>query len=67
MKRKATTTAECLGAPFLDVDHVAEHVDVSTRTVRRWIKGGELVAHRLGRSLRISPDDLLLFLQKRRG
>jgi excisionase family DNA binding protein len=33
---------------FLTILQVAVRLNVSTRTVRRWIEGGELVAHRLG-------------------
>lgn len=52
---------------MLDVAAVAQHLDVSTKTVRRLITAGELPAHRIGRSLRISADDLHLFLKRRRG
>ncbi len=48
------------------VSEVADHLKVSTKTVRRWIDTGDLRVHRLGRSIRISETDLGLFLAQRR-
>jgi len=45
---------------------VADQLDVSSKTVRRWIDRGELHVHRLGRQFRISEDDLSFFLNKHR-
>lgn len=50
---------------FYRVNEIAERLDVSTRTVRRWIEMGFLRAHRLGRSVRVSDADLKTFLTKR--
>jgi excisionase family DNA binding protein len=50
--------------PLLTVDDVAARCQVSTRTVRRWIKSGELQAIRLGRQLRVRPVDFESFLKK---
>jgi excisionase family DNA binding protein len=47
---------------FYTVAAVAEMLDVSTRTVRRWIAGGELAVHRLGGAVRIADVDLKVFL-----
>ena len=33
---------------FFTITEVAERLRVSTRTVRRWIEAGDLVAHRVG-------------------
>lgn len=52
--------------PLLTIGNVAEHCQVSEKTVRRWIKRGELVAYRLGRQWRIGRDDLEKFLKLRR-
>ena len=52
---------------FHSVSEIAEILDVSQRTVRRWIDQGELIAHRLGRNVRVSETDLRAFLALRRG
>jgi excisionase family DNA binding protein len=54
-------------ARLLLIDDVAEGLGVSTRTVRRLIAKGELVACRLGRLVRIHPDDLAAYIDRRRG
>lgn len=41
---------------------VAERLHVVTRTVRRWIKAGDLVVHRIGGVVRIAEADLKAFL-----
>jgi excisionase family DNA binding protein len=41
---------------------VAEALDVSPRTVRRWIANGDLIAHRINGVVRIAEDDLRAFL-----
>ena len=46
---------------FHTVVQVAERLQVSARTVRRWIERGDLVAHRFGSSLRVSEPDLAAF------
>ena len=52
--------------PLLSVEAAADHLDVCSKTVRRLIEKGELHAHRIGRQLRISQDDLFLYIQKHR-
>ena len=52
---------------FFTLDEVSDRLQVSTRTVRRWIAAGELKAHRLGRVVRISDEDLRVFLALRRS
>ena len=51
---------------LLTIGQVAEQLLVSTKTVRRWIKSGDLVAHRFGRQWRISESDLQTFIRTRR-
>jgi excisionase family DNA binding protein len=46
---------------FFTIAEVAEKLSVSTRTVRRWIERGELVAHHFGAAVRISDADLRAF------
>ena len=48
------------------LSEVAERLQVSRKTVRRWIDAGDLVAHRFGRQLRISEADLQTFIRSRR-
>ena len=47
---------------FFTTDQIAECLDVSPRTVRRWIKSGDLPVHRFGAAARISEVDLRAFL-----
>lgn len=52
---------------FYSIEDIAAHLAVSDKTVRRWIKSGDLIAHRIGRQWRISRTDLETFLKLRRG
>jgi excisionase family DNA binding protein len=47
---------------FFTISEVAEMLRVSTRTVRRWIDDGKLVAHRFGSAVRIAESDLRAFI-----
>ncbi len=51
---------------MLSVKATAEQLNLSQKSVRRLIGRGELVAHRIGRSLRIAEEDLRVFLVQRR-
>ena len=51
---------------FFTVNEVAEIVGVSVRTVRRWIKSGDLVAHHFGAAVRIAESDLGPFIARHR-
>ena len=53
-------------SPMLTVAEVADRLNVSTRTVRRWIDAKELEIHRLGHVIRISPADYQAFLERGR-
>jgi len=53
-------------ARFYTVDQVADLLEVSTRTVRRWIADGDLTVHRFGRQVRISETDLRVFVAEGR-
>jgi excisionase family DNA binding protein len=46
---------------------VAESLDVSDRTVRRWIRKKMLIAYKIGGIVRIAEDDLRAFLARHRG
>ena len=45
---------------------VANRLKVSVRTVRRWIAQGDLRAHRFGRAVRVSSEDLEAFERQSR-
>ena len=51
---------------FHTITVVADALDVSDRTVRRWIKRGDLKAHQMGGVLRISYDELDDFVEAAR-
>ncbi len=53
--------------PLLTIKDVADICVVSTKTVRCWIKAGELPAIRLGRQWRIVPKDLARFISDNRS
>jgi len=55
------------GKPFRTVAEVADEFDVCEKTVRRWIRGGELRVYRIGRLLRIASADLDAFAKSRRN
>ena len=52
---------------FYTVAQVADLLAVSTRSVRRWLARGELLAHKFGRQIRISELDLRAFVEWRRA
>jgi excisionase family DNA binding protein len=51
---------------FYTIEQIADCVDASTRTVRRWIKEGLLVVHRINGLVRISEPDFRAFLAAHR-
>jgi excisionase family DNA binding protein len=56
------------GSPprLLSLREVADTLGVSIRTVHRFIGSGDLVVHRIGGQIRVSPADLENFLKIRR-
>ena len=48
---------------LLTIEQTAKVLQVSSKTVRRWIDTGDLIAHRLGRQWRISETDLQTFIR----
>jgi excisionase family DNA binding protein len=60
MARKAT-------APTFFTEHsLAAYLAVSDRTVRNWIRRGDLPSYKLGASRRIDPEDVESFLARHR-
>ena len=45
---------------------LAAHLAVSDRTIRNWIRRGELPSYKLGASRRIDPADVERFLARHR-
>jgi excisionase family DNA binding protein len=52
---------------FYTIEQIAESLDASTRSVRRWIANGLLIAHRINGLVRISEADFEAFLAAHRG
>lgn len=52
---------------LLTLQEVAEELQVSVPSIRRWIYKGILPAVRLPRHLRVSSDDLERWLDERKG
>jgi len=52
---------------LLSVREVAGRLGVSAKTISRWIHAGNLRAHRLGRQIRITEEDIHSFVTARRG
>jgi excisionase family DNA binding protein len=59
---KPKTTA----ATFYTERTLATYLAVSDRTIRNWIRRGELPSYKLGASRRIDPADVNAFLAQRR-
>ena len=51
--------------PLLTIGDTAGICQVSIKTVRRWIKDGDLIAAKLGNQWRIRPKDLEHFIRDR--
>lgn len=47
---------------MLKVEQVAKELQLSVRTVHRLIHDGSIPVHRIGRSVRISEDDLKRYI-----
>jgi excisionase family DNA binding protein len=61
MKRKATE-----GLAFFTERSLADYLAVSDRTIRNWIRRGELASYKLGAARRIDPADVEDFLARHR-
>jgi excisionase family DNA binding protein len=70
-KRSTRVTGTGTRSPSLTklrtIDETAEIFNTSTRTIRRLIDSGALPAHRLGRCVRISDQDIAVFLAANRS
>ena len=59
-------TSETTLPSLLTITQTAMELQVSTKTIRRWIDAGDLIAHGIGRQFRISEADLMAFIRTRR-
>lgn len=53
-------------AKYLTVEEVADQLQVSSRTVHRWIREDGLPAIKLARAVRVDADDLAKWLDGRK-
>jgi len=51
---------------FRSISTIAQHLNVSEKSVRRYIRRGLLHAYKIGGQIRISEEDLMAFLASRR-
>jgi excisionase family DNA binding protein len=58
--------AKASGLTFFTERSLASYLAVSDRTVRNWIRRGDLPSYKLGASRRIDPADVAAFLEQRR-
>jgi excisionase family DNA binding protein len=63
LEKRASVPLEPAHATLLTVQQVADRLGVSTRTVRRLIRRGELGAHRIGRSIRVDGHSVTRLLE----
>ena len=49
---------------LLTLQQVADRLQVSTSTVRRLVAAGRLKAVRIGRNLRVRPEDLSKYIEE---
>ncbi len=66
MSELQSATASDTPTDFLTVGQVAARLEVSVKTIRRWVQNGDLAHHRFGRQVRISLADLRSFTEARR-
>jgi excisionase family DNA binding protein len=63
MRRNQPTDS---GPTFFTERTLATYLAVSDRTIRNWIRRGELPSYKLGAARRIDPADVSAFLAQRR-
>jgi putative molybdopterin biosynthesis protein len=51
---------------FYTIEEIAKLLDLKEQTIREYIKRGDLVAFRFGKSLRVKKDDLNRFIDEHR-
>ncbi len=51
---------------YLTIKEVAEQFNVTTKTIRRWMKGNGFPYYKPGGSLRFDPDDVKAWVKKQK-
>lgn len=64
--RKGVKDRPAQSATFFTERSLAAYLAVSDRTIRNWIRRGELPSYKLGAARRIDPADVDAFLEARR-
>ena len=59
-------SAPPMPAEMLTKVEVSQRLQVSIKTIERWMASGDLPAHRFGKSVRISAADYRAFVEKTR-
>jgi excisionase family DNA binding protein len=59
-------SAKSVSPAFFTERTLAAYLSVSDRTIRNWIRRGELPSYKLGASRRIDPADVEAFLARHR-
>jgi excisionase family DNA binding protein len=59
---RAVVVSAVVSQRYYTIQEVAELLNISHRTVRRWIANGDLIATRVHGVVRIADDDLRAFL-----
>lgn len=52
---------------YLSPDEIAEEISISSQTILRWLKDGDLVGYKFARAWRVKREDLDKFLESRRN
>jgi excisionase family DNA binding protein len=63
---KKGVRAKAPGPAFFTERTLAAYLSVSDRTIRNWIRRGQLPSYKLGASRRIDPADVEVFLARHR-
>lgn len=58
MNQSQQTKPSPAPSSLLTIQDVAAHLQVSSHTVRRWLRTGELRGYKIGRGWRVAPEEL---------
>lgn len=54
-----------MGDKLLTPEDAAERLNMATKTIREWLRKGELVGVKLGRNWRVREEDLKTFIDSK--